>query len=71
MRVKTLMKMNVKISLCLSLMTPMHAIANAYDGDLKKLVIITLKGAPVSSKVLDLKPTERVSAMVTEFRLRA
>ena len=72
MKSKILMKMNVKLGLCLGLLTPMFVSANAYDNeDSKKLVVITLKGAPVSSKVLDLKPTERVSAMITEFRLRA
>ena len=67
------MKMNVKISLCLALLTPMHAVVNAYDGeDSKKLVVITLKGSPVSSSnIQNLKPSERISTMVNEFRLRA
>ena len=72
MKSKILMKMNVKLGLCLGLLTPMFVSANAYENeDSKMLVVITLKGAPVSSKALDLKPTERVSAMITEFRLRA
>lgn len=72
MKSKILSKINVKLGLCLSLLTPMLVSANTYESeDSKKLVVITLKGAPVSSGIRNLKPSRKVPAMIREFRLRA
>ena len=72
MKTKILSKLHLELSLCLALLTPMNMVVNANDfEDFRKLVVITLKGSPVSSKIQNLKPSERISAMVTEFRLRA
>ena len=72
MKKKIVSKLYLKLSLCLALLTPMNMVVNATNfEDFRKLVVITLKGSPVSSKIQNLKPSERISAMVTEFRLRA